>query len=810
MAVKSLPPEELCRRCEPSRLPFRSTADLEELDLPLGQDRAAEALRFGVAIRREGYNVFALGPPGVGKESLVLRVVGRRAAEEKPPSDWCYLYNFDERHRPRAVRLPAGRAVRFRADMEKLVEELRVAIPAVFEGDEYRTRLNVLEKQLEEKREEALRRVQERARERGIAVIRTPMGVALAPTRDGEVLDPEQFRRLPAPEQERIQKEIATLQEQLAAVLRSVPQLEREHRERVKDMNREVALFAAGHLIDDLRKAYADLPAVLVHLDAVQKDVVENVHDFLGGAEAEDTAGQIRKLLAETPSMHRYGVNVMVDHSGSRGAPVVTEDLPNHPNLVGRIEHHAHFGALVTDFTLIRAGALHRANGGYLVLDARKVLLQPFAWDDLKRALRAREIRIEPPERLVGLSGAASLEPEPIPLEAKVVLTGDRLLYHLLAAYDPDFLELFKVAADFEDQIDRGGERELAYARLLATLARAERLRPFDREAVSRVIEQGARLAGDREKLSAHLQGIADLLREADHLAGEAGRDAVGRADVQAAIDGQIRRADRVRQRILEEIGRGTILIATDGAVVGQVNGLSVLQLGQFAFGRPSRITARVRLGKGEVVDIEREVELGGPIHSKGVLILAGFLGARYAADRPLTLSASLVFEQSYSGIEGDSASSAELYALLSALSGLPVKQGIAVTGSVNQHGEVQAIGGANEKVEGFFDVCRERGLTGDQGALIPSSNVKHLMLREDVVEAVRRGQFHVWAAQTVDEGIELLTGTPAGERGPDGRYPEGSVNARVAARIAEMAERARAFATPPRADEPGGAEKKP
>ncbi|HYQ80894.1 MAG TPA: ATP-binding protein, partial [Anaeromyxobacteraceae bacterium] len=497
MAVRSLSHEELCRRCDPSRLPFQTTAELEDLDLPLGQDRAAEALRFGIAIQQDGYNVFALGPPGVGKESLVFRVLGRRAAEEKAPSDWCYLNNFEDRHRPRAVELPAGRAVQFRADMQMLVEELRVAIPAVFEGEEYRTRLSVLEKQLEEKREEAMRRVQEHAREKGVAMVRTPMGIALAPTRDGEVLDPEHFRQLPAEDQQRVQKDIAALQEELGAVMRSVPQLERDHRERVKDMNKEVALFAVGHLIDDLRARYADLKAVLEHLEAVQRDVVENVHDFLGGGEAEDAASQIRKLLAETPSLHRYVVNVVVDHAGSTGAPVVTEDLPSHPNLVGRIEHHAHFGTLVTDFTLIRAGAFHRANGGYLVLDARKVLTQAFAWDDLKRALRAREIRIEPPERLVGLSGAASLEPEPIPLRVKVVLTGERFIYHLLAAYDPDFLELFKVAADFEDEIDRSEGNELSYARLVATLARAGGLRPFDREAVARVVEQGARLAGD-------------------------------------------------------------------------------------------------------------------------------------------------------------------------------------------------------------------------------------------------------------------------------------------------------------------------
>jgi lon-related putative ATP-dependent protease len=796
--VAPLSPDLLCRRCDPSRFEFRSTAELADLEEPLGQARAAEALRFGIALRGEGYNIFAGGPVGVGKQTLVSHVLGRRAAEERTPPDWVYLNNFENRQQPRAVQLPAGRGTAFREDMQRLVEELRAAIPAVFESDDYRTRLQVLEKQLEEKREKAMHAVQERAQQRGIAVIRTPMGLALAPVRNGEVLDPDQFHQLPEEEQARIQKDIAELQEQLQATLRSMPQLEREHREKVKDMNREVALFAAGHLIDELRKPYADLPAVLAHLDAVQRDVVENVHDFLGSGDGEDAAAQIRKLLSETPATHRYGVNVVVDNGSAKGAPVVYEDLPTHASLVGRIDHHSHFGTLVTDFSLIRSGALHRANGGYLVLDVRKVLQQPFAWEDLKRALRTREIRIEPPERLIGLSGTSSLEPERIPLDVKVVLLGERLLYHLLAEYDPEFLELFKVAADFEEEIDRGPASELEYARLVATLGRSQVLRPFDREAVARVVEEGARLAGDGEKLSTHVQGIADLLREASQLAGEAGREAVERTDVQAAVEGRIRRADRVRQRLLEETRRGTILIATAGTAVGQVNGLSVVQLGQFAFGRPSRITARVRMGKGEVVDIEREVELGGPIHSKGVLILAGFLGARYAEDRPFTLSASLVFEQSYGGVEGDSASSAELYALLSALSGLPIRQSLAVTGSVNQLGEIQAIGGVNEKIEGFFDLCQARGLTGDQGVLIPASNVKHLMLRSDVVEAAAAGRFHVYPVETVDQGVELLTGTLAGERGPDGRFPEGTVNARVVARLAEMAERARAFAAPP------------
>jgi len=799
MAPKPLPPDRLRTICPPEDLPFQTTAELADPDGPLGQERAAEALAFGTAVRGPGYNVFVLGPPGLGKHRFVKRVLEKRAAAGPPAHDWCYLNDFAAAHRPKALRLPPGRARPFQREMERLVEDLRASIPAVFESEDYRSRLQVLEKQLEERRGAAMKEVKERAAARDVAVVQTPMGFAVAPIRAGEVIDPEQFHQLPEEEQRRIQEAMTAVQQELQVALRGLPQLEREHREKVKELNREAALYAVGHLLDDLRKRHDDLPEVLAHLDAVQADVVENVHDFLGSAEAEDAAGQIRKLFTEGPALRRYQVNVMVDQADARGAPVVYEDRPSYADLAGRIEHHAHFGTLVTDFTMIRPGALHRANGGYLVLDALRVLVQPLAWDYLKASLAAGSIRIDPPERLYGLSTTASLEPEPIPLFVKVILLGDRRLYYLLAALDPEFLEHFKVEADFEDEIPRHGNH-LGYARMLAMLARGEKLRPLSCGAVARVVEEGARLAGDAEKLTARMQALMDLLREADHCAGQAGRDVVAREDVQSAVDGQVRRQSRVRERILEEIARGTLLVDTAGEELGQVNGLSVLQLGDFAFGRPSRITARVRLGKGEVVDIEREVELGGPIHSKGVLILAGYLGQRYTPDRPFTLSASLVFEQSYSGVEGDSASSAELYALVSALSGLPVRQSLAVTGSVNQLGQVQAIGGVNEKIEGFFDVCRGRGLTGDQGVLIPSSNVKHLMLRRDVVQACAEGKFHVWPVEHVDEGIELLTGVPAGMAGPDGRFPEGSVNARVAARLEALSEHARAFAMPPEA----------
>jgi len=483
-----------------------------------------------------------------------------------------------------------------------------------------------------------------------------------------------------------------------------------------------------------------------------------------------------------------------VDHSETKGAPVVYEDHPTFLNLIGRIEHIAQMGALITDFNLIKPGALHRANGGYLIVDAREVLLQPYAWEGLKLALRSRELRIESLGQALSLISTVSLEPEPIPLDVKIVLIGERLLYYLLYQYDPDFSELFKVEADFNEELVRTPENTQLYARLIATMARNENLRPFSRDAVACIIERSARMAGDGTRISIHLGGLADLLREANFWAGDNGHTAITRADVQRAIDEQIRRADRVRERMQEQILRGKVLIDTQGERIGQINGLSVIDLGNFAFGVPSRITARVRMGKGEVIDIEREVELGGPIHSKGVLILSSFLGTRYSAERPLSLWASLVFEQSYSGVEGDSASLAELCALLSALARVPIQQSWAVTGSVNQHGQVQPIGGVNEKIEGFFDICKQRGLTGDQGVIIPAANVDHLMLRQDVVDAVAAGQFRIVAVENVDEAIELLTGVPAGERDESGAFPPGSVNQRVEGRLIDLAEKQRAF----------------
>jgi lon-related putative ATP-dependent protease len=800
--TRPLDPDKLYRKLDPASLPFKTTEELETLSDAFGQQRAVEAVKFGIGIRRDGYNMFALGPTGMGKHNFIRRHIEAHAAKEPVPSDWCYVNNFSEPHKPKVLRLPAGFGMRFRDEMARLVDDVKSAIVGTFESDQYRARREAIENELKERHEQAFNEVQNHAQEKNISLIRTPMGLGLAPTKDGEVLPPEEFRKLDQASQDKIKSDIASLEGELANVMRQAPNWQREFRDRIRALNREVTEGAVRHPIDDLRHRYQEMTQVLPYLTEVQEDIIENADEILA-AQQPDAEGQqqpaqmqvgLRRTLQGPPVLRRYQVNVVVDHRGDAGAPVVYEDNPTYVNLAGRSEQMAMFGALFTDFNLIKPGALHRANGGYLILDARKVLLQPYAWEELKRALRSRDIRIESLAENLGWSTTVTLQPEPIPLSVKVVLIGDRMLYYLLAQADPDFSELFKVAIDFEDRIERDGDNLSLYAQLLGTIVKQESMRPLDAPAVARVVEHASRLAGDNEKLTAHIRSIADLLREADYWAHQAGRDTVTRADVQQAIDAKLHRADRIQVDSLEQITQGTVLIDTAGAKVGQVNGLSVMQIGELMFGRPTRITARIRLGRGEVVDIEREVALGGPLHSKGVLILSGFLGQRFGEAHPLALSVSLVFEQSYGGVDGDSASSTELYCILSALSDLPIKQSLAVTGSVNQRGDVQAIGGVNEKIEGYFDVCRAQGLTGEQGVMIPASNVRHLMLREDVVAACAAGKFHIYPVESIDQGIEILTGVEAGTLGPDGKWTEGSVNARAAARLAEFAELARRF----------------
>lgn len=797
--VRPLTADALCRRCDPAQLSFSTTAEIEPLEDAIGQQRAESALRFGLGIRKDGFNLFAMGPAGAGKHTLVRAFLERNAAQRTVPDDICYVHNFERSHEPRALRLPQGTGRMLREDVKHLVEDLRTALPAAFETDEFRKGKEEIESDLKSRHKAKLQALEERATASNIAIVRTPAGLALAPVHLGEIIPPDEFEKLPEEKRKEYLASMEELQGELRDALEAVPRLEKEARERVRKLVREVAATRTGHLIEELTKKYAAFPEVVTHLHALENDVLTNVEELLKAEEPgkEDGAGEVGELGLLRPSarFRKYQVNLLVDHSETHGAPVVYENHPTFQKLVGRIEHISQLGTLVTDLNLIKAGALHRANGGYLMIDAKNLLREPYAWEALKRALLAKQARIESLGQMLNIVSTVSLEPEPISLDLKVVLLGDRELYGLLAQLDPDFLGLFKVAVDFEDDIDRTPETSIAYARMITAFVVKEGMRHFEAGAVARVLDQVARSAADSEKLSAHMGELRDLVRESEYWAGERGAVTVAAEDVDRAIRAQDERSGRIRERVLEEIERGTYLIDTKGSRVGQINGLAVHMSGRTAFGRPSRITAKVRLGKGQLVDIEREAELSGPIHSKGVFILAGFLGARYAPDHPLSLDASIVFEQSYGVVEGDSASCAELCALLSALADVPLKQSLAMTGSVNQHGQIQAIGGVNEKIEGFFDVCSKRGMSGQEGVVIPASNVKHLMLRRDVVLAVEKGLFSIFPMETVDQALELLSDVPAGERDAAGKFPEGSVNHRVEARLIAFAERRLALA---------------
>ncbi len=790
--------DQLYARTDPAAIPFETSADAPPLLGPVGQARAVEAIEFAVGMRHDGYNLFVFGAAGTGKHTLIQRLLVDQAAADPVPSDWAYIHNFEQANQPKALRLPAGRGAPLAAGMRRLVQELRASLPATFESDDYRSRREAVDERYKQRQERAFVELSERAQKEDVALVRTPNGLALAPAKDGEVMAPDALKALSQEEQDRLKAAIERFQGELEVIVRKLPEWERAHREEVRQLNRDITRFAVSHLIEDVRKANLDLMSVQEFLDAVERDLMDNAQDFLPSPQPQGPDAMMGMLAAagqgaggDPSTGRRYQVNVFVDHTGATGAPIVYEDHPTHPSLVGRIEHQARFGALFTDFNLMKPGALHGANGGYLVLDAYRVLANGFAWESLKRALAARRIKLESLEAMLSMTTTVLLEPEPIPLDVKVVLIGPPHLYYLLKEADPDFGRLFKVGADFDDRMPRDDGNTTLYARLIAANAARAGVRPVDRTGIARLIDHSARMADDSERLSLRVRILDDLMQEADWHACRAGSSTVDAAAVQHAIDAQHRRADRIYRRSLDEMRRGTYLVETTGSVVGQINGLAVQSVGGFSFGLPSRITAKVRLGNGEVVDIEREVDLGGPLHSKGVLILLGFLGSRFGANRRLALSATLVFEQSYGGVDGDSASSTELYALLSALSGIPIRQSIAVTGSVDQRGRVQPIGGVNEKIEGFFDVCAARGLTGEQGVMMPSINVKNLMIRPDVAQAVADGRFHVWSVETIDQGIEILTGVPAGEPDATGNWPAGSVNHAVAQRLARFAQRA-------------------
>ncbi len=807
--------EQLRRRCDTTQFDFNSTAGAPDLTGIIGQERAARAIEFGIEIPYPGYNVYAMGPAGAGKTSFITHFLERKAATRAVPSDWGYAHNLVDGDQPRALRLPPGGGCRLRDQVDGLLAQVADALAKAFASDQYAEHRRALGRELDGQRTERFRELDAFVRAQGFSLVRTPMGLVVAPVKDGQPLTQEQFQALSAAEQEAFGERGQALQESLERTMRQIQELEAAAQARLNSLDQEIAAAAIRPFFEKLSEGYANWPDVIAYLTGMEAHIAARTDDFKtnpgeAAEEGDANAGRVPPWLrpqAGSP-YDRYRLNVIVDNKDLQGAPVVLETNPTYINLIGRVEQRAEFGTLVTDYRLIKAGALHRANGGYLVLDARVLLRQPLAWEALKQALRHGRIRIEDPGQRLGVLATTTLTPEPIPLDVKVVLIGDPNTYYLLYAYDEQFEKLFKVRADFAVEMEWTPQNEAKIVQFIRSRCAEEGLPHFDISAVGKVIEYSGRLVEDQRKLTTRFAHVNDIVREAAFWAQHVGRDLVTAEDVARAIDERIYRSNQFEEWVREMITDGTIMVDTQGAVVGQVNGLAVLELGDYAFGRPSRITARTFQGRAGVINIEREVKLSGRIHDKGVLILSGFLGGRFAQDKPLSLSASIAFEQSYEGVDGDSASSTELYALLSSLSELSIKQAIAVTGSVNQRGEIQAIGGATTKIEGFFDVCRAMpgGLTGDQGIILPAANVPHLMLREDVVEAVAQGVFHIYPVRTVDEGIAILTGVPAGERDPAGAYPPDTVNGRVDRQLRELAEKLQRFGRPEKND--GGEEK--
>ena len=796
---KELKPELLCTRTDPGIFSFTTTDELQVLDEVIGQARAIGAIEFGAQIRKRGFNLFVLGPSGCGKQSIVIQHLSLEASTQKAPFDWCYVNNFEHHHMPVAIRLPAGKGYILREDVQKLISDSKISIPIAFESDEYRAKLQEIQDNYQSRREEALKNLADEAAEHGVALVKGPHGFVLGPIVEGKKIDIEEFSKLSGEKRRRINETIEIYEEKLSALLRRMPQLAREENEEIETLNRSTVIVVVDVLMHDLFDKYSDYPEVCRYLNNVKNDIARHIGDF---TERRETVPVLGLIGEDKDPMRRYEVNLLIDNRESKGAPVIYEDNPVYQNLIGRIEHESRMGALITDFTHIKAGALHKANGGYLVLDVIKLLRSPFSWDALKRALNANKITLQSLGSLYGVIDTAGLEPEPIPLDIKLVLLGEREFYYLLLEYDPEFSELFKVAADFEENMERTESNVQLYARMIATLAKKDEMLAFDAGAVARVIEHAARLANDAEKLSVHMLSIMDLMQESEYWAIKSGLSVVGEGEVQQAIDSKIHRLDRIRDTMISEMQRKTILIDTEGDKTATVNGLAVVDLNSFRFAHPVRITATTRLGEGEFIDISREVELGGAIHSKGVLIISAFLASRYTKKFPLSLSASLTFEQSYGKVDGDSASLAELCALLSSLADAPVHQYLAVTGSVNQLGQVQAIGGVNEKIEGFFDICKTGGLNDMQGVVIPESNVKHLMLRHDIIDAVSAGKFHIYPVTNIDQAIGIMTGIEAGAADSSGQYPDESINFRVENKLLKMSETREKFA---KSNHPGG-----
>ncbi len=798
---KRVPAEQLRRTIDASDFDFETTESLDAECGTIGQERALEAIKAGLAMHGHGFNIYASGPVGTGRNTTIRTVLSERARDEPTPSDWCYVHNFDQPDQPQTLELPAGRGGELAQDMKDLIEECRLEIPKAFEGEHYHKKRNEALQDLQEKRNELLSDLAEKAKELEHAVQMTPGGVAAVPLKDGEPLSAQEFQELDEETKQELQEKREKVQELISEALAEARRVEKETRQEAEELNQRVGLFAVGHLVEELEEKYSDLPEVKDYLERVKEDIVENIEMFQPASEEEQQVPAALRAAARE-NFHRYAVNVIVDNSNTEGAPVVDERNPTFYNLLGRIEYRAQLGGMTTDLTMLRGGALLKANAGYLVLQVLDVLRHPFAWEALKRVIRTGEVRIENMLQQYSPFPAATLRPEPIPVSVRVLLVGSPFIHAVLYALDEDFRRLFKIRADFDVEMDLTPEHLSAYAQFASARCREADLPPFSGDGVAAIAEQGARLADDQEKLSTRFLVVTDIVAEAAREAKSDDSDVVNAQHVKRAMQARERRGRLVQDKLQEMILRDKLLVDTEGEVVGQINALAVYERGDQLFGKPTRITCVTYVGRSGVVNIERESEMSGSIHDKGVLIMSGYLAGRFGQDKPLSLSASLCFEQSYAEVDGDSASCAELYVLLSSLSEVPLRQDMAVTGSVNQRGQVQPIGGVNEKIEGFFEVCSERGLSGEHGVLIPRRNVKDLMLRQEVVDAVAEGRFHVYAVETVEEGIEVLTGVPAGRRSEEGKYPEDSVFGKADERLRRMADVLKEFGREPGEDD--------
>lgn len=783
-----------CRNfCKEVVFKCKSTEELSPLTEIIGQDRAARALQFGLRIQDRGFNVYVSGMPGTGRKTAIVNFIKELAKSMPAPSDWCYVNNFHDPSQPNAMPLPPGLGMELKGEMEKFVSGLGQTLREAFESNEYAQRRTTNLKAIQQERSEFIDSMNKRAADAGFQIVQSPIGLLLAPVVGGQPLSEEQISQLPLKVQKDIERKREELQGEVQKSLIQLRDIDRKAEEAVAKLNREVAAFVLQPRLLGLRNKFKDSEEVLDFIKHVEENVLDNVAAILQ-AEMPQQPGPLGIPVQGDGPKRNYVVNLIVDNSELEGAPVEIETNASYFRLFGASEKEARFGALFTDYTMIRAGVAHKANGGFLVLPVEGLFTDPLAWPALKQTLANERLEIEEPAARMGYMVTKSLRPEPIPFKAKVVLLGDPYAYDVLYSMDKDFRELFKVKAEFDTTMDRSEENVQKYAAFVCTLSGKENLLHVDSSGLAAIIEYSSRMVEDKNKLATLFAEVANVIREANFYAREEGQKTITRKHINRALEEKVYRSNMVQTKIQEAIVKKLILLQTDGAKVGQVNGLSVMGMGDFAFGMPSRITASVGVGKEGVVNIEREIQMSGPSHSKGVLILGGYLNDVFARERPLSLTAKLTFEQSYSGVDGDSASSTELYALLSALSGKPIDQGIAVTGSVNQKGEVQAIGGVNYKIEGFFEVCRMLGLTGKQGVMIPESNVQNLMLKEEVLDAIEAKRFHVWSVSTIDEGIERLTGVRAGTERKDGSFEPGTVNDLVQRRLEEMAEKIKEY----------------